>query len=417
MVMRDEEFRAYSELSDDDICELDPKTIVAQVGEYELSAEHLKRILQNEWLTTDIICAAIHSMTCEALKFTLLPYLSIELKNREPESVLKHKVKRYEKRIIPGSILLIPLCTKAHWTLAAVDVETGKIEYFDSFQKVSRPAHIVEKTRRFLELYFKKDFEIVVRTDLPHQENGIDCGVYVVKFAQHVLQGIPLDFDDSNMPSIRRELCSQLRKLPDIPMEINEYRDVEAGDNCTDDIEEHQAKIDEYTCRETVDSLVDCTGSMAKLKINDGFLSYEDSVKLAQHSEQPFMGLTKEGNSITYNAGGDWKKMLSLGEILKTINPGNAREAWNVIDEEIKGNPNLVQDWNSKAPEEGKDHTAYSFRWNGFGNFLKAKQSLRKHHQITMKSSLAKVQKKKLKAKSAVKKKMIQQFKLNAPDA
>ena len=408
MVIKDRELSVYSNLSNEQICELHQDTLIAQVNEYELYPNHFKKLLTNEWLTSEIICASIQIIKCEAFKFTLLPYLSVDLKNRTPETVMKLKQKAYEKRIIPGSILLIPLSSGIHWTLAAVYVEAGKIDYFDSYRKTNYPDQLAEKTRRFLQLFFRKQFDIIVRTDIPQQKNGHDCGVYVVKFAQHVLLSTPLDFDDSEMPSIRRELCTQLRKLPDTPIETSEYRDANSTDY---DIEDMEIQTDKCSSGET-DQLTDCLSKMSNLKVTDGLLSYEKSIKTVQHSQQPFMGLNKDGNSMTYNTKGDWRRMLSMVEILKYINPQNAKAAWKVIDEEVKNNPVLVQNWNNRAPGMGQPHTAHSFRWNGLGNFHRAKQALKKHHKITIKSPQIKEKKKRRQAKSAIKKKVPQKFKI-----
>lgn len=52
------------------------------------------------------------------------------------------------------------------------------------------------------------DWKNVTHKDIPQQENGYDCGVFMLKFADFISLGLKTNlFDQSNMRYFRRKLA------------------------------------------------------------------------------------------------------------------------------------------------------------------------------------------------------------------
>ena len=41
----------------------------------------------------------------------------------------------------------------------------------------------------------------------PEQTNGIDCGLLMLKYTEHMCFDLPIDYSQSDMPSVRRQIC------------------------------------------------------------------------------------------------------------------------------------------------------------------------------------------------------------------
>ena len=49
-----------------------------------------------------------------------------------------------------------------------------------------------------------------VYLDMPHQSNGYDCGVFVLKFADYVARGVVMDWAEADMPHFRRLITAEM---------------------------------------------------------------------------------------------------------------------------------------------------------------------------------------------------------------
>ncbi|KAL4747239.1 hypothetical protein BDW72DRAFT_18102 [Aspergillus terricola var. indicus] len=129
-------------------------------------------------------------------------------------------VKRWAKRAkIGGKDLLdvdtvfIPVHNKAHWTLIVVKPSARTIEHFDSLGSLSR--RHVETVKNWLrgelgDLYDDDEWE-VLPSESPQQDNGSDCGVFLLTTAKAVALNIePLAYGARDTPLLRQKIVAEL---------------------------------------------------------------------------------------------------------------------------------------------------------------------------------------------------------------
>ena len=46
--------------------------------------------------------------------------------------------------------------------------------------------------------------------DVPLQQNGCDCGVFALQFAEHLSRGVPMDFSQIDMPFFRAKIAADI---------------------------------------------------------------------------------------------------------------------------------------------------------------------------------------------------------------
>ncbi|KAL1180967.1 hypothetical protein V6Z11_A02G014700 [Gossypium hirsutum] len=110
--------------------------------------------------------------------------------------------------------LFLPMCLSAHWVLFCVDTREKKISWLDPIPSSRIKSNNVEKqiilqwfTNYLLPEFGYNDADewpFVVRTDIPKQENSIDCGVFVMKYGDCLTHGDFFPFTQKDMIYFRR---------------------------------------------------------------------------------------------------------------------------------------------------------------------------------------------------------------------
>ena len=104
-----------------------------------------------------------------------------------------------------------------HWVLVAASPPTKTIAYYDSMN------HDGSDSRTMVGTYLSKIHEVLegaaldlsawksldVR-DIPQQDNGFDCGVFVCQYVERLSRRAPLDFTQSDMPAIRVQMIEEI---------------------------------------------------------------------------------------------------------------------------------------------------------------------------------------------------------------
>jgi len=91
---------------------------------------------------------------------------------------------------------LIPINVRnIHWALVYVDTEKMKINYLDSLKSMADKncGSTILGWVTYLDGIDPNKWEIIY-CDVPQQNNAYDCGVYVCKFAEHILRGFKVNF-------------------------------------------------------------------------------------------------------------------------------------------------------------------------------------------------------------------------------
>ncbi|XP_077233627.1 uncharacterized protein LOC143875930 [Tasmannia lanceolata] len=111
-------------------------------------------------------------------------------------------------------MILIPCCQDFHWALVLVDMVNKKMVEFnsmegDSFQERASP------TVALMKEYLKgrgcniDDFPYSQMDGFRKQNNGVDCGAFVLKAIEHLYHGQPLNFGPTDIPEFRLQLCER----------------------------------------------------------------------------------------------------------------------------------------------------------------------------------------------------------------
>ncbi|TRZ23491.1 hypothetical protein HGM15179_003646 [Zosterops borbonicus] len=121
-------------------------------------------------------------------------------------SSTSHKgVKKWTKGvdIFEHDIILVPIHLRTHWTLLVVDLREKTIKYFDSLGQ--KGDHICKTILKYLEEESRERRNIELTAsewtlhsmgteEIPQQNNGSDCGVFVCKFADFISRDKPIIF-------------------------------------------------------------------------------------------------------------------------------------------------------------------------------------------------------------------------------
>lgn len=116
--------------------------------------------------------------------------------------------------------IFVPIHKEVHWCLAVINKKDESFQYLDSLGGVD--AHVLKILARYLmdEVKDKSGKEIDVSSwkqefvkDLPEQENGFDCGVFMVKYADFYSRDIGLCFKQEHMPYFRKRTAKEILRL------------------------------------------------------------------------------------------------------------------------------------------------------------------------------------------------------------
>ena len=106
-----------------------------------------------------------------------------------------------------------------HWVLVIALMQERRIIFRDALGAEGQKyvcvvfGYIIEemKTRKgHVMLQEEQDewvLEFEVPGDSPRQDNGFDCGMFVCMYADYMLQDLPEQFNQQNMPMLRGKFC------------------------------------------------------------------------------------------------------------------------------------------------------------------------------------------------------------------
>ena len=96
----------------------------------------------------------------------------------------------------------------AHWSLAAADVTSKQITYFDSLKNENLKC--LRNLRNFLQEFCGQTYSTVLTRDIPMQSNSYDCGVFVCMYARCLAEKSDFNFSQQDTPTIRRHIVLEL---------------------------------------------------------------------------------------------------------------------------------------------------------------------------------------------------------------
>ncbi len=379
-------YKDYLNHSLEDIVALDGKfdsKIVNVINEIPITVDEVKKVYTRGTLLNDTAVGAllVQIGLNSACKPAVLHSLTIDLTRFGLDKALECFQNEYLKLIEGKSMIVVPMNEGSHYTLAVVRTNTKDIEYYNSFWRGNSG---VSKKFKTVKLFIEKLMSVVLATkiitDLPSQFDGSSCGVYVVLFGLHVIEGLDISsIADEHIPAIRHQLANRLLHRPILLMDHRIM--IEAEDTSTEDAGEVENNTTDYAYVQ--DNYLPIVPMIASLSINklvnkSEYPSFEASIQLAKDLNTPFRGYDCSGRLITYNAQGDWRRMLSITEILNHLSPNNPKEGREMLKEKILSEPDVGLKWVSlyKDPANSNQNSMFNFCFNTFGNFKIVKQTL-----------------------------------------
>ncbi|XP_051129198.1 putative ubiquitin-like-specific protease 1B [Andrographis paniculata] len=117
--------------------------------------------------------------------------------------------------------IFVPIHKELHWCLAIINKKDEKFQYLDSLYKGvdSQVLHVL--ARYYVdEAKDKSGVDIDVSSwkkecvvNLPRQENGSDCGMFMIKYVDFHSRNIGLCFDQGDMPYFRQRTAKEILNL------------------------------------------------------------------------------------------------------------------------------------------------------------------------------------------------------------
>ncbi|KAF5175209.1 Ubiquitin-like-specific protease esd4 [Thalictrum thalictroides] len=116
--------------------------------------------------------------------------------------------------------IFVPIHKEVHWCLAIINKKDQKFQYLDSLK--GRDSKVLNILARYYvdEVKDKSAKDIDVSSwkheyvdDLPAQENGWDCGMFMIKYADFYSRGLGLCFNQENMPYFRKRTVKEILRL------------------------------------------------------------------------------------------------------------------------------------------------------------------------------------------------------------
>lgn len=215
--------------SSDDI---DKIVVIHTPSNIEITKEKLQCLRPRGWLNDEVI-----NLYIELLK---------EREKREPNRFLKchffntffykkltcgiagydyQSVRRWTtfKRLGYGLVecekIFVPVHRNAHWCLALINMKDKTLQYLESLVGWGRD--VLDILARYIvdELKDKSNIEVepsswtVVSESLPLQQNGWDCGMFMLKYIDFHSRGIKPSFSQEHMMYFRKRIAKEIMSL------------------------------------------------------------------------------------------------------------------------------------------------------------------------------------------------------------
>ncbi|KAF3260465.1 Smt3-specific protease [Orbilia oligospora] len=194
-----------------------------RVGRDPVTPRNLKTLNGSQWLNDEVINSYIHLVKERENRDGSQKMITM---NSAFVSSFKEsgygRVARWAKRagaageeILGLKGIIIPIHRNFHWTLAFVNVEKKRFEYYDSLAGNWDPISLLRTWMKHEvgSKYIDGEWEdFYPGSQTPQQGNGYDCGVFLCKTAEVIARGGVLNFSQKDIPVIRKMMQVELLK-------------------------------------------------------------------------------------------------------------------------------------------------------------------------------------------------------------
>ncbi|XP_010481880.1 PREDICTED: putative ubiquitin-like-specific protease 1B [Camelina sativa] len=122
--------------------------------------------------------------------------------------------------LVDCDIIFVPIHGCLHWTLAVINKRECKFQYLDSLNGVN-PTVLNDLAKYLVDEVKDKSgqnidvssWDIEYVKDLPRQQNGYDCGMFMLKYIDFYSRGLRLQFSQKDMPYFRLRTAKEILRL------------------------------------------------------------------------------------------------------------------------------------------------------------------------------------------------------------
>ena len=380
-------YEKYLNCTLEDILALDESfdtKVVNAVNEIPITVDEVKKVaIINTKLNDTAVGACMLQIDSNPdVNLVVLHSLTVDLTRFKLDGTFQRYQDEYIQLINGKNMIVVPLNEGNHYTLAVVRIDSKVIEYYNSFwQNIKGVSKRFQEVKCFLEKLTGIEFEIQVAVNLPTQQDHTSCGIYTILFAQYVIAGVDIsNVNDQSIPAIRLNLANSLLRRPTLLLDHRPVKP-DTNESLPEDIEVDKVE-------ENIDGVVNNTGylnvipvmgalNMNKDIIRPEYPSYQMSLQMLNEITTPFRGYDNSGSLITYNSQGDWRKMLSVSEVICHLAPGNPRQGRKLLLEKLLSEPDVALKWmkNRKDPNQSLP-TMFNFICGTGGSFRLIKKAL-----------------------------------------
>ncbi|KAL1220528.1 Ubiquitin-like-specific protease ESD4 [Cardamine amara subsp. amara] len=198
----------------------------------DITGKVLRCLTPSSWLNDEVINVYLELLkereTREPKKYLKCHFFSTFFyKKLVSESGYNYKAvrrwtlqKKLGYALIDCDMIFVPIHRGVHWTLAVINNKDSKFLYLDSLNGVD--PMILNALAKYLgdEAKEKSGKNIDVSSwgmefveDLPQQQNGYDCGMFMLKYIDFFSRGLGLCFSQEHMPYFRLRTAKEILRL------------------------------------------------------------------------------------------------------------------------------------------------------------------------------------------------------------
>ena len=163
---------------------------------------------------------------------------------------LKNEYNTRYPNVLDSDVILSLFNQDQHWTLLSVFPREKRMVFLDSLFKGSAAETAFSRCCNFLTCATEEgidwsewQFLIIPEEQIPQQLNLYDCGMFSIKWAEHIAFGIPLDFQQDNIVDFRYSITLSLFEQN---VEVDyQYCNISEGGDPTEDTQFTTHKIEE----------------------------------------------------------------------------------------------------------------------------------------------------------------------------
>ncbi|KAJ2662107.1 SUMO1 sentrin specific peptidase 1 [Coemansia sp. RSA 1200] len=196
----------------------------AELNSVPVSAHDIATLGDGEWLNDEVInfyMQLITSRSSSATSGSGVP--RCHAFNTFFFSTLQQggyaRVRRWTRRValFEKDLVIVPVHLGVHWCCAVIDFRARSIRYYDALGGDNADAlallmnYLKEESRDKRKSEFDDSgWTTVCDKKIPRQQNGYDCGVFAITFAEYAARDAPFAFSQKNCSFLRRKVIYEI---------------------------------------------------------------------------------------------------------------------------------------------------------------------------------------------------------------